>query len=938
MISFRTGACIGVAAAAVLLAATLGARPLSSPSKVGSAPLSDQRGGPGLLPQDTGKAGLEQMLLRLNTTARLMHTTAHPDDEDGGMLTFESRGQGAAALLFTLNRGEGGQNRVGSNLFDELGILRTLELLASDKYYGVEQRFSHVVDFGFSKTPEETFEKWQGHDTALADMVRVIRSFRPDVLVSRFQGAARDGHGNHEAAGILSREAFRAAADPKRFPEQVAEGLLPWQAKKLYVDNVRDTEDYTIDLNTGANAPALGVSYVHFAMEGLRHQLSQGAGAWNIEPGDHHTYYKLVDSVMPPLPPGKREQNFFDGLDTSVPALADRLGGEQGSAAFLKPALLEFSKDVSKASAEAGKDPNRAAAPLLSALNIMDALLEQVRISPLSEAAKLDLETALQEKQQQCAAAVNMALGIALDATVTAPGASANSVPQQQDALTVVAPGQWFTVIAKLHNGSKDTIRVADIGVDGSGEWVKKTYKSDAILLKPGEDYYANFRMRVPEDAAYTRPYFQRDSPEQAIYRLTEPRYATRPFPPPPLHVRASYVVAREKNGVTFRLWQRPMQAGGQGKPEPGSRIVVPVRVPYLDEKRTAHDPMLAVGPDFSVALDPVAQVLRADAGSAVHVKVSVRSDVSGNTAGTVQLRVPSGWRVQPQAQPANFTHRGEQREFAFALTPAELHEGREQVQAVFSSGGREYKEGFTAVTREDLGTFYYYQPAVQHLSAVNVRIPPGLKVGYIMGAGDDIPVVLQQLGMDVTLVSPQELAQGDLARYGTIVAGIRAYDARDDLKANNRRLLEYVSQGGTLIVQYNQQWNEFNAGNYLPYPAHESRDRVTVEQAPVGILAPQDSVFRYPNPITAQDFDGWVQERGLYFMDTWDNHYQPLLSSADPNEPERKGGLLRAQYGKGTYIYAAYAFFRQLPEGVPGAIRLFVNLISAGHETAMPK
>jgi len=935
---FPRFALIRLVAGAMLLAATLGAHSFSSTGEGGSAPLADQRGGPGLLPQDTGKAGLEQMLLRLNTTARLMHTTAHPDDEDGGMLTFESRGKGATTLLFTLNRGEGGQNRVGSNLFDELGILRTLELLASDKYYGVEQRFSHAVDFGFSKTPEETFEKWQGHDTALADMVRVVRSFRPDVLVSRFQGAPRDGHGNHQAAGILSREAFRAAADPKRFPEQLAEGLLPWQPKKFYMDNVHPNEDYTIDLNTGADAPSLGMSYVRFAMEGLRHQLSQGAGAWNIEPGDHHTYYKLVDSVLPPLLPGKHEDNFFDGIDSSVPGLADRLGAEQGSVPFLKPALLEFSKDVAKAAAEAPKDPNRAAAPLLAGLNIVDALVDKVEVSPLTEAAKLDLQTALRDKQQQCAAAVNLALGVTLDATVAAPGGPANAVPKEEDALTVVSPGQWFTVIAKLHNGSKDTVRVADIGIEDSAEWVKKAYKSDASLLKPGEDYYANFRLQVPENAAYTRPYFQRDSPEQAIYHLTEPRYVTRPFPPPPLHVRASYVIAREKGGVTFRLWQRPVELAGKQKSEPGSRIAVAVRVPYRDEKGTTHDPMLAVGPAFSVALDPFAQVLRADSGSTVHVNVSVRSDVSGNSGGTVQLRAPAGWRVQPEVQQASFTRRGEQREFAFALTPAALHEGRQQVQAVFTSRGREYNEGFSAVTREDLGTFYYYQPAVQHLSAVNVKLPPGLKVGYIMGAGDDIPTVLQQLGMDVSLISPEELANGDLGRYGTIVAGIRAYDARDDVKANNRRLLDYVDRGGTLIVQYNQQWNEFNAGNYMPYPAHESRDRVTVEQAPVTILAPQDSIFRYPNQITQQDFDGWVQERGLYFLDTWDNHYQPLLSSSDPGEPEHKGGLLRAQYGKGTYIYAAYAFFRQMPEGVPGAVRLFVNLVSAGHETAVPK
>ena len=258
------------------------------------------------LPPDTGVAGLKQMLVRLQTTARLMQTTAHPDDEDGGMLTLESRGHGVTTLLMTLTRGEGGQNKVGSNLFDVLGVLRTLELTASDRYYGVEQRFSRVADFGYSKNPDETFQKWGGHDIPLGDMVRVIRTFRPDVLIARFSGTERDGHGHHQASAILTKEAFRAAADPNRFPDQIKEGLLPWQAKKFYIGNVCGfgastcpAENYTIRLNTGQVNPVLGMSYIQFAMEGLRHQLSQGAGGWSVEPGDRYTYYKLVDSVLP---------------------------------------------------------------------------------------------------------------------------------------------------------------------------------------------------------------------------------------------------------------------------------------------------------------------------------------------------------------------------------------------------------------------------------------------------------------------------------------------------------------------------------------------------------------------------------------------------------------------------------------------------------------
>src|ERR1700691_307741 len=317
----------------------------SSASPVPASPteLVDPRfaysGVPAELAQDQGAAGLRLELVRLGTTARLMQVVAHPDDEDGGMLTLEARGRGVSTLLMTLNRGEGGQNKIGSNLSDVLGVLRAEELLASDQYYGVQERFSRVADFGFSKSPEETFQKWGGHDTALADMVRVIRTFRPDVLVARFSGTPRDGHGHHQASSILTKEAFRAAADPNRFPEQIKEGLLPWQAKKLYIGNVCGVgamtcpdAEWTLKLNTGERDADLGMGYVQFAMQGLRHQMSQGAANWTIDPGDRFTFYKLVDSVVPSATDKSGlEKTFFDGIDTSLPGLAASLGTKEGN-------------------------------------------------------------------------------------------------------------------------------------------------------------------------------------------------------------------------------------------------------------------------------------------------------------------------------------------------------------------------------------------------------------------------------------------------------------------------------------------------------------------------------------------------------------------------------------------------------------------------------
>ena len=303
------------------------------------------------LPQETGAAGLKLMLRRLQTTGRLMQVDAHPDDEDGGMLTLEARGKGVSTLLMTLTRGEGGQNELGSNLFDVLGVVRTLEVLAADRYYGVEQRFSRVADFGYSKTPEETFQKWQGHDIPLGDIVRVIRTFRPDVLIARFSGTERDGHGHHQASAILTKEAFRAAGDPKRFPEQIKEGLQPWQPKKLYIGNVCgfgastcDAANYTVKLNTGTEDPLLGESYVQFAIEGLRHQRSQALGGVSIPKGDRFAHYKLVDSVVEsPKDHDGHEQDFFDGIDTTLPGLAGGLGNEERKIPWLRAGSRRFS-------------------------------------------------------------------------------------------------------------------------------------------------------------------------------------------------------------------------------------------------------------------------------------------------------------------------------------------------------------------------------------------------------------------------------------------------------------------------------------------------------------------------------------------------------------------------------------------------------------------
>lgn len=879
------------------------------------------------LPQDQGAVHLYQLLTKLKTTARFMQVVAHPDDEDGGLLTMEARGNGASVLLFTLTRGEGGQNKFGAETSDELGILRTLELLQAGKYYGVEQRFSHVIDFGFSKTAEETFSKWHGHDIALGDVVRAIRIFRPDVLTSRFSGTPRDGHGHHQASAILAREAFRAAADPNKFPEQIKEGLLPWQARKLYLGNpprmfqglkVAD-EDYTVKLDPGEYSPVLGMSYSQFALEGLAHQTSQGTGGIRVPPGPRYTYYKMTDSTLPK--PSGHEKDFFEGVDTSLPGLASRLGVEQSKVPFLSPALASLEKHIDEASRLFSiQDPSACAPALLAGRDETEKLIAQLEASQLSPVAKDNILSALRTKLEQFQDAANEALGIFFDATVDPPGPppGPSYFPRMEQTMTLAVPGQTFTITARLYNRGKIAIRPGDFRLSVPQGWTAEQvspHKNDAHLLQAGDVEAVQFKVTIPENAQYTKPYFSRTNPEtETVYKISDTRLLTEPWAPYPVHAEAVFDAVQGSRTLGI------------------NRVSDVAKIKFVDPALGQSERPLAVGPPISVLLTSPVIVAPVGAPKQSEVEINVRSNMQTPVHATLQLETPQGWKVSPESIPVSLDHDGDVNNYSFQLTPENLREGTYHVTARAEFNGKQYDQGFTIITRPDLDSYYAYRPATENVQAVDVKLPPKLNIGYIMGTGDEIPSVLRGLGLNVSLITSQELAYGDLSRYDTIMVGIRAQDVRTDVREQNRRLLDYVQRGGTLIQQYNQSVGIFNDGHYTPYPATMSRERVSVEEQPVQILAPEERVFSYPNKITDKDFDGWIQERGLYFMSDWAPEFKPLLESHDPGEPPQKGGLLLAHYGKGIYIYSAYAFSRQLPAGVPGAIRLMVNLLSAGH------
>ena len=480
----------------------------------------------------------------------------------------------------------------------------------------------------------------------------------------------------------------------------------------------------------------------------------------------------------------------------------------------------------------------------------------------------------------------------------------------------MAVPGQSFTVTARLYNRGKATVLPQGFAIEAADGWKiehlgSPSSPSPYLPLKSGDASTTQFKLTVLENAQDTKPYFMRADPEaETFYSINDPKYLTLPWSPYPVRGYARFTV-------------------GSGSGE--ARGIAKIK--FVDPTLGQSERPLSVGPPISVMLtSPVVVAPVVGAGKS-QIGVSVRSNVQNAVHAKLKLETPQGWKVEPAEIAVDLDHDGDVNNYAFQITPQNLHEGTYKVTARAEYNGKQYAEGFKVITRPDLDSYYAYRPATENVQAVDVKLPGQLKVGYIMGTGDEIPSVLQSVGLNTSIITPQELASGDLSRYGTIIVGIRAYDTRTDVREHNRRLLDYVNRGGTLIVQYNQGTNAFNDGHYTPYPATAANVRVSVEEQPVEVLAPEEHVFNWPNKITQKDFDGWVQERGLYFMSQWDAQFKPLLASNDPGEPSQKGGLLMAHYGKGIYIFSAYGFSRQLPAGVPGAIRLFVNLVSAGHQ-----
>jgi LmbE family N-acetylglucosaminyl deacetylase len=862
------------------------------------------------LPANSGAAALWQSLKKLHTRASLIMITAHPDDEDGGMLTYESRGQGARVALLTLNRGEGGANVMSSDYFDALGLVRTEELLAADRYYGVDQYWTRVVDYGFSKTMDESLSKWT-RERVLYDVVRVVRMVRPLVITSVFVGGPSDGHGNHQTAGLMAKEVYRLAGDPTVFPEQIKAGLRPWTPLKDYARAPFSRPDSTsslavnLEIPEGTYDPFLGLSYLQHSREGLGHQKSQNGGTGIPTAGTMMSGYHRFNSRVAAE---DKEQSFFDGIDTSLTGIASL--ARQGETTFLVEGLKQINADVEKAmDGFSASQPDKVAPFLASGLKGIIALCERVSQSNLSEDAKYDIAHELNIKRAQFNNALAEALGIAVRATV-APAAEPDPRVAmflgEPDTFRVAIPGQTFGVKVQIVNQSSAPASLGRVSLKPveAKWWSISGTKPAAGELLPNQLVTATFSATAAADAGYTRPYFSRPNIEQPYYDILDERYLNLPSAPYPLSVSVE---------MTF-----------DGTPIEVDQVVQTVK--RVTGSGQVLEP-LVVGPAISVAISPRAGIVPLDSKS-FSVTAVVHSNVKGPTKGTLKLELPAGWRSMPDSTVFAAAQEGEDHSIAFQVTPSHLAEKSYEITAVANYEGKTYREGYQVTGYNGLRPYFLYTASTYRTTGVDVKVAPGLKVGYVMGSGDDVPASLEHLGIKVSFLTAADLASGDLSKYDVIVLGVRTYAVRDDLRTYNNRLLDFVRNGGVVIVEYNTPEYDHNYGPY-PYVMGNNPEEVTDESSKVDILAPSNPVFSWPNKITESDFRGWAEERGSKWMQSWDSHYEALLSTHDPGQPPQKGGLLYAKYGKGIYIYNAYAFYRQLPEGVSGAYRIFANMVS---------
>ncbi len=829
-------------------------------------------------PANGGIVALDRLLQNLAEQRRVLLIAAHPDDEDTQLLTYLSQGLGAEAAYLSLNRGEGGQNLIGQELGPQLGIIRSQELLSARQIDGATQFFTRTFDYGFSRTLEEAQRFWPG-DSVLKDVVRVIRRFRPHVVVAIFSGTPSDGHGQHQDAGWVAPLAVEAAGDPSRFPElRTEEGLDPWAPLKLYRSaRFGGGAGRTLTIETGQLDPRTGRSFSQIASASRSRHRSQDMGQLQrIGPGQ--TGLRLVmTKASPGVAAGQAEAGIFDGIPNDDPGLA-RLADSLRR--VLAPARMsDVARPLAAVLSAGGQAVRRSDGPP----------------APGGTSRPSDRPTVILEQ------ALAISSGLVMDAVASADE---------------VVPGQRFDVDVSLYNGGPFPARLdsASFAVSVPPGWTVQPAALPPATLASGQLASRRFTLTVPDSAPPTQPYFLERPMRGAMYDWsgTPPAVRGLPFQPPPVT-------------ATTRAWV----AGGLARLEREASLRIQDQA--IGEVR--HQ--VRVVPRVDVRLDPDHAVWPVAGDSVRTFTVGLTYNGAGKYQGRVRLELSQG--RSPAAQSFAFDTTGQERSFAFRVSrPAGLGDGTFHVRAVAEGdNGHADDRGVVVIEYPHIRATPYVRPATSDIQVADIKLAQVRSVGYIRGASDRVPEALAQAGVPVTVLTGEDLAHGDLSKFDVVVVGSRAYETDTSLLRHNDRVLQYARNGGLVVVQYQQY--AFTRGQYyaLPMSIANPHDRVTDETVPVTVLDPTSRSLVRPNTISAADWEGWPQERGLYFAHDWDPAYRPVLEMHDPGMPPLEGSLLLAKYGQGTYVYTGLSFFRALPAGVPGAFKLFLNLLSLNAKDA---
>lgn len=867
------------------------------------------RGPDGRLPVDRGASGVWQRLQKLTTTGSVLYTAGHPDDEEAGVLTLLGRGMGVRTALLTVNRGEGGANAVGPELFDALGLIRTEELRHAGRYYGLDdQYFTTAVDYGYSKTLDEAMRSWD-REAVLGDMVRIIRLNRPLVVISRWHGSERDGHGHHQAAGVLTPEAVAAAADPSRFSEQITnEGLRPWRVRLVYRGRVLPGETHHAELDPYLFSSWLGESFQAFGSYGLSLQRSQTSGRRRIVQGPGApARYERLSPAGTPTPPGggppgsptagsDMPARIFGDLDTSLSGLAtlfdepvpeEAANAMRAAAASVERATLEFRAHVTH-----------------QIVYLLLRTLGDVREarSLLAEAPETDFALAIKERQ------IVDALAAAAGSTITAYATPAGSPPGTP--MGAAVPGQRLDLHVTASIGGGARLRGIEVRAPRGWQAIRRSAPEPSPPAtpteRPGPPVAATFDVTVAPDAPPTRSWFHRPDIRRNEYLVRDSSELHLGESRPPVHVVATFEAGRH----TFE-------------------VVTEVRTLVNDAPWGTLERPLEVVPALAVRATPATVIAPGDGRFTLGAEVT--SNAPDAEDATVMLDLPQGWTASPSEHAVSFSGPGQTAAVSFDVRLNDTPDRPVPVRVQARSSGRTYTDGYRLIEHRDLRPQRLYEPAKVMVHPVRVAIASGLRTGYVMGVGDDVPDAIEQLGASVELLDADDLAAAPLGAFDAIVVGTRAYAVRPDLVAANDRLLDYARSGGNLVVLY--QTPEYDPERQAPWPASlpGNAEEVSEEDAPVTVLAPAHPLLTTPNRLEPGDFDGWIEQRGSKFFTTWSAEYTPLVETHDTGQPPQRGVWLTARVGEGHFTYVALALQRQVPYGVPGAYRILANLLSLG-------